>query len=121
MFVAWGSSARCSRGAPLLAFLVTENKEDVKLGDYTTHCDTAASPLPDFTCWRGQWKDPVQGETVHGGPGKLGMKTYIFYREPVVYLVGKTFESSSGQMKEVNFIGTGAWPCGPCKLLETGN
>ena len=41
------------------------------------------------------------------------MKTDIFHREPAVYLVGKTFESSRGQMKEVNFSGTGAvalWP-----------
>ena len=50
------------------------------------------------------------------GLGELGLQTYIFYREPAVYLVGRTFESSSGQMKEVNFSGTGAVALWPVKM-----
>ena len=68
-FGAWGYSASCSRGALLLALLVTKNKEDMKLGGYIIHCDTAASLLPDSIHWWGQSKEPVRWEAVNAARG----------------------------------------------------
>lgn len=106
---------------------MTQNKEEVKLGCYTTHCDTAHSLLPASICQAGlvglvglgEGSSSVEGREAMGRGRNQGCETSIFYRKPAVCFVGKTLASTSCGTKDVNFSGIGAEASWPTK--KSGN
>lgn len=92
---------------------MTENKEEVKFG----HCVSIATLQAHYCLLlsdiRADGRNQFSGRQSIGYGGSQGCESYILYRQPALYLMDKTFESSLRQTKEVNFSGMSAvawWP-----------
>lgn len=108
----------CCPWVLLLAFLMTNNKEEVTpwpLHNTPWHCGPTASCFCPRAGW---WKEPVQQEAVNGDWGSQGCQNCIFCAKPAIYSVGRTFESNEAvRWRRGPSVEQQLWPGGPRRGL----